>query len=1256
MRTGLRLLVTLAACSLLVASFAPHVIAAVARVPAPPGGQPLAADLTQLSTAGLTALSGCARVLPPNEGVPACCMFGYVFLDGEPVAGARVTITSGANGASTTTFTEDSPNSAQPSFRANLSRAPLSAQPGDVLTIRVAYGGHDQTFSHVVIGGSQQVDLVLARKEQLNNYVADWQVARQPEPGTFNRPTGMAFDRSGGAYVVDTMNNRVQVFDSRGVFVRQWGSQGDLPGQFAAPVGIAVDSRGRVYVADQNNSRVQIFTNTGTWLGEITGGGGSSFTRPIGLALDADENLYVTDWWNHRVSKFDKSGAFVRAWGSLGQLGIDPGNLEGRFNQPYGIAVDGAVVYVVDRLNHRVQYFSADGDFLGMWGTLGSQEGQLNTPYGIGVDSAHRVFVADQQNQRVQQFDGAGVFERLWGGSGAPGGAFNTPTGLAVDPDDNVFVAEQENHRIQRFDSAGRHLSTWGRRGVAFGQFDQPQGLSLDGQGNLYVADWNNHRIQKFAPDGSFLASFGSQGSLPGQLFQPTGVAVDAAGTIYVADAGNHRIQKLAADGTPLDQWGSFGAGDGQLSYPYGVALNDAGTLVYVSDQNNSRIQRFSSDGAHQLTWGSAGAGDGELNLPRGMAVDSAGNLYVADWNNRRVQKFDQDGGFLDAIALPGAFRIPSGVALDDDDNLYVANYGDHNLLKFAPDGDLLATVGAFGVGIGALFWTGGVAVSGDGSLLYASEIANNRIQRFRLATFTRPIATIVAASPRQVTQDDGVELLGRGGDSVLPDAIAAYEWSVDGTPFATGAGATLATDGLAPGAHTVTLRVRDGRGVFSEPQSLVINVLAAGAPETWTMLLYLDADTGDDDIAPALGRDLGGALYRLERLTLPANVRVFALYDGPESGDSVTLELQPGAPAKLTPAGEVNMGDPQTLSGFVAGLPAALRSDRYYLAIADHANGLDGTAWDYTTGRQERLENGELRDALLTIAGLLGQPVDVLHLDSCLMGLVEVAYQVRGSASYVVVSQNLAWSAFAYDAYIQSIGARTSARELALAVVDSYAQRVAGYPFTIAALDLTPGPGAGGAQQPGKLEQLVAAVDGLALALIDYAYASEANRAALSALREQAQKFDSLNLGRLTNDQEFVDLDHWAALVAGGVADGLVQSSAQAVQSAVAAFVIGERHASGLTERFRPDTLVDLERARGVAIYFPPRANVRTYQLYAQGPLTFTADTNWDEFLGAQYGAAFTAANPDPIPAPHRLLEAPAQAGSAVYLPSISR
>ena len=227
--------------------------------------------------------------------------------------------------------------------------------------------------------------------------------------GQFNNPAAVAVDASGNVYISDTLNNRIQKFDSSGGFLLKWGSRcvmftgdgcvdpdgpGPLQlgdGQFDPPQGVAVDSSGNVYVADWLNYRVQKFDSSGGFLLKCCVGGS-------GVAVDGAGNIYVADDGNSSIQKFDSSGSFLLTWGTQGAG-------DGQFENLWGVAVDGSGnVYATDPGCCRVQKFDSSGRFLSKWGTLGAGDGEFWTPVGVAVDGSGKVYVADSGNDRIQVF------------------------------------------------------------------------------------------------------------------------------------------------------------------------------------------------------------------------------------------------------------------------------------------------------------------------------------------------------------------------------------------------------------------------------------------------------------------------------------------------------------------------------------------------------------------------------------------------------------------------------------------------------------------------------------------------------------------------------------------------------------------------------------------------------------------------------------------------------------------------------------
>jgi DNA-binding beta-propeller fold protein YncE len=133
--------------------------------------------------------------------------------------------------------------------------------------------------------------------------------SRGAGPGEFNYPTYLALDRAGRLYVSDSLNSRVQVFETAegaAPGVRQVGRKGDMPGYFSQPKGITVDAEGRLYVVDAHFEAVQVFDPQGRVLMSFgrEGQGPGEFWLPVGICADDSGMLWIADSYNRRVQVF----------------------------------------------------------------------------------------------------------------------------------------------------------------------------------------------------------------------------------------------------------------------------------------------------------------------------------------------------------------------------------------------------------------------------------------------------------------------------------------------------------------------------------------------------------------------------------------------------------------------------------------------------------------------------------------------------------------------------------------------------------------------------------------------------------------------------------------------------------------------------------------------------------------------------------------------------------------------------------------
>ena len=126
------------------------------------------------------------------------------------------------------------------------------------------------------------------------------------EPGQFSVPTNVAVDEDGNLYVTDTYNNRVEIFDADGNFIRAWGKAGDRPGYFSRPKGIAIDADGHVWVADAVQDILQCYTAEGQFLMWMGGHGlfPGQFRALAGLYIDKSNRMFTSEQYPGRVQMF----------------------------------------------------------------------------------------------------------------------------------------------------------------------------------------------------------------------------------------------------------------------------------------------------------------------------------------------------------------------------------------------------------------------------------------------------------------------------------------------------------------------------------------------------------------------------------------------------------------------------------------------------------------------------------------------------------------------------------------------------------------------------------------------------------------------------------------------------------------------------------------------------------------------------------------------------------------------------------------
>jgi hypothetical protein len=400
------------------------------------------------------------------------------------------------------------------------------------------------------------------------------------------------------------------------------------------------------------------------------------------------------------------------------------------------------------------------------------------------------------------------------------------------------------------------------------------------------------------------------------------------------------------------------------------------------------------------------------------------------------------------------------------------------------------------------------------------------------------------------------------------------------------------------------------------------------GEFETWTIMVYICADNDLED----------DALVNLDQMEIIGSndeVKIVVLMDTTDELGFVTEthwyfveaddnhidlvtethvcdceEVVGGCP------GEVNMADGNNLTEFIVAAAHFAPADNYVLILWNHGSGLWGVCWDDSSttpdDRTDRLTVDELANAIRAAEEEADIMLDMIVFDACLMSMVEVAYEVRDLADYMVASvTGIPVGGLPYHLFLGPLVTNPgmTVEELGEVMVDTFVYYY-GY---------CKGEGIGGAEVSemgwvgvtlssidlSKLEELAGAVDALSYALQDLIESGEATHGDIVyAAQAKTPALEMMGQGFA-----FPDL----SLFASTLADSFPSIAEEAIlyvdwtsQTTGGAFVT-----TGITIYFP----IGYGYAYADYSYWTEEEAAEAGELVYWG-LDFPHDTNWDEFV----------------------------------------
>jgi sugar lactone lactonase YvrE len=147
-----------------------------------------------------------------------------------------------------------------------------------------------------------------------------------------NQPNDIALAQNGDVFIVqghttgERGDARVLKFDMDGRFITQWGGKGTAPGQFQVAHGAAFDNKGLLWVTDRENQRIQVFDADGNFVREMRFKG-----LPCSVAFGADA-AYMVNGFAGQLLRLDLTGKVLAATGR-------PGTGPGEFGEAHFLAI-----------------------------------------------------------------------------------------------------------------------------------------------------------------------------------------------------------------------------------------------------------------------------------------------------------------------------------------------------------------------------------------------------------------------------------------------------------------------------------------------------------------------------------------------------------------------------------------------------------------------------------------------------------------------------------------------------------------------------------------------------------------------------------------------------------------------------------------------------------------------------------------------------------------------------------------------------
>ncbi|OGR50837.1 MAG: hypothetical protein A2049_02145 [Elusimicrobia bacterium GWA2_62_23] len=357
-------------------------------------------------------------------------------------------------------------------------------------------------------------------------------------------------------------------------------------------------------------------------------------------------------------------------------------------------------------------------------------------------------------------------------------------------------------------------------------------------------------------------------------------------------------------------------------------------------------------------------------------------------------------------------------------------------------------------------------------------------------------------------------------------------------------------------------------------------------APAKWTVMVYVNAKNNLETygLKDVNEMEMVGSTPDLNIVAELGRINGYAANDGDWKGSRRYLVRKDADVNKINSPvvmeiPKSDMGKWENLVEFVKWAQANYPAQRYALVVWNHGSGWNkaaeaagkGISYDDETG--SHITTQQLKQALAATG-----KIEILSMDACLMQMMEVAYEARTGADYIVASEETEpGDGYTYNTWLAPLAAKPAMTqaELSKVMVDSYTDHYQSI-------------NQGATQSSIRTENLYK------LGQLTNAWVS-----AVMASGEVANVKNARTKAQAFYYSSNKDLGHFVKLVNDGTQNAGVKAAGAELLAFLNGSVIYHNRATGSK----------YANATGLAIYAP------SYYTAAYDDLQWAKDSNWDDF-----------------------------------------